>query len=73
MQEYAARTHQDGLPVRASDYQTATIDPAAIPIRVEKWLVDGRVSYEVAGIGWGDRARLTNCKSASIPRSRTHP
>jgi DMSO/TMAO reductase YedYZ molybdopterin-dependent catalytic subunit len=53
MQEYAARTHQRGTPARASDYQPATIDPAAMPVRIEKWLVDGRVKYKVIGIVWG--------------------
>jgi len=36
MQEYATRTHQRGMPERASDYQPASIDPAAMPIRVEQ-------------------------------------
>jgi DMSO/TMAO reductase YedYZ molybdopterin-dependent catalytic subunit len=53
MQEYAARTHQRGLPARTSDYQPATIDPAAMPVRIENWLMDGKVQYQVAGIVWG--------------------
>jgi DMSO/TMAO reductase YedYZ molybdopterin-dependent catalytic subunit len=53
MQEYAARTHQRGMPARASDYQPATIDPAAMPVRIEKWLVNGKVKFKVVGIVWG--------------------
>jgi DMSO/TMAO reductase YedYZ molybdopterin-dependent catalytic subunit len=56
MQEYANRTHQNGVPVLASEYEPATIDPAAVPIRVEKWIVDGRVKYRIVGIVWGGSA-----------------
>ena len=37
----------------AKDYRPATIDQAAMPIRVEKWLVAGRIKYRVVGILWG--------------------
>jgi DMSO/TMAO reductase YedYZ molybdopterin-dependent catalytic subunit len=53
MREYAARTMQHGMPERAADYEPATIDPAAMPVRIEKWQTDGSVSYRVAGIVWG--------------------
>ena len=53
MQEFAARTHQQGIPKLARDYRPATIDQAAMPIRVEKWFVDGRIKYRVVGILWG--------------------
>ena len=53
MQEFAARTHQQGVPKLAKDYRPATIDQAAMPIRVEKWLVEGRIRYRVVGILWG--------------------
>jgi len=53
MQEFAARTHQQGVPKLAGDYRPATIDQAAMPIRVEKWFVDGRIRYRVVGILWG--------------------
>jgi DMSO/TMAO reductase YedYZ molybdopterin-dependent catalytic subunit len=56
MQEYAARTHQRGMPERARDYEPATIDPAAMPVRIEKWLVRGTVQYKVVGIVWGGKA-----------------
>src|SRR5258708_38345155 len=42
MQEFAARTDQQGVPKLARDYRPAIIDQAAMPIRVEKWLVNGR-------------------------------
>lgn len=53
MQEYAARTHQTGVPRLAREYRPASIDQAAMPIRVEKWLVGGRIKYRVVGILWG--------------------
>jgi len=53
MQEFAARTHQQGVPKLAKDYLPAMIDQAAMPIRVEKWFVDGRIKYRVVGILWG--------------------
>ena len=42
MQEFAERTHQvgpGGAPTRARDFQPATMDLAAMPIRVEHWQV----------------------------------
>jgi DMSO/TMAO reductase YedYZ molybdopterin-dependent catalytic subunit len=53
MQEFAARTHQQGVPKLAKDYRPATIDQAAMPIRVEKWIVGGKIKYRVVGILWG--------------------
>jgi DMSO/TMAO reductase YedYZ molybdopterin-dependent catalytic subunit len=53
MQEFAGRTHQQGKPRLARDFRPATIDQAAMPVRVEKWLVDGKIKYRVAGILWG--------------------
>jgi DMSO/TMAO reductase YedYZ molybdopterin-dependent catalytic subunit len=72
MREYAGRTHQhpvgphDVLLIRAGrrpegpplakDFQPATIDPAALPVRVEKLGAgDGGISYRVVGIVWGGR------------------
>jgi hypothetical protein len=59
MQEYATRTHQGGVPALAREYSPAVIDPAAMPVRVEKWRVGGKIEYRVIGIAWG----------ASRPRS----
>ena len=73
MREYAGRTHQDrGGPrddflVRtgrrpegprlARDFQPATIDSAALPVRVEKLGADGgNALYQIVGILWGGRA-----------------
>jgi DMSO/TMAO reductase YedYZ molybdopterin-dependent catalytic subunit len=53
MQEFAQRTHQQGSPKLARDYQPATIDSAAMPVRIEKWRVDGKIRYRVIGILWG--------------------
>lgn len=53
MQEYATRTLQLGVPRLAKDYQPATIDQAAMPIRIEKWLVGGKIKYRILGILWG--------------------
>lgn len=53
MREFAARTHQAGMPARAGDFAPATIDTAAMPIRVETWIADGRIVYRVVGIVWG--------------------
>jgi len=53
MQEYAARTLQKGTPRLAKDFLPAVIDQAAMPIRVEKWLVEEKIRYRVTGIAWG--------------------
>ena len=76
MWEYAGRTHQDAFrssafgatrafersfqPLLARDFKPASIDLAAVPVRVEKWLVEGERVYQVAGILWGgDRLTKT--------------
>lgn len=53
MQEFAVRTHQDGVPKRAGEYRPALIQQGALPIRVEKWSVEGHIQYRVLGILWG--------------------
>ena len=53
MQEFAGRTHQNGVPVLARDYEAPAIDTAAMPIRVEQRRVDGRLEYRVVGIVLG--------------------
>ena len=69
MQEFGSRTmqpvHMDetnpqpqGLPpTLARDYRPATIDQAAIPVRVEAWKLNGTVAYRVIGITWGGPKR----------------
>jgi DMSO/TMAO reductase YedYZ molybdopterin-dependent catalytic subunit len=39
--------------LRARDFHPAAIDTAAMPVRVEKWRVDGRLEYRITGIIWG--------------------
>jgi len=53
MQEFAGRTQQQGVPKVAREYKPAIIEQAAMPLRVEKWLIDGKIVYRVAGILWG--------------------
>lgn len=53
MWEYAGRTLQSGVPSLARDYRPATVGPAAMPVRAEKWRIDGKIQYHIAGIRWG--------------------
>jgi DMSO/TMAO reductase YedYZ molybdopterin-dependent catalytic subunit len=53
MQEYAARTMQNGVPQLAREYKPAMIEQAAMPIRIEKWVVAEKIRYRVVGIVWG--------------------
>jgi DMSO/TMAO reductase YedYZ molybdopterin-dependent catalytic subunit len=53
MLEYATRTHQGGTLNVALDFEPALIDLAAMPVRIEKWRIDGRLRYQVIGILWG--------------------
>jgi DMSO/TMAO reductase YedYZ molybdopterin-dependent catalytic subunit len=53
MREFAARTHQDAGARLAREFMPAVIDTAAMPIRVEKWIVSGRIEYRITGIIWG--------------------
>jgi len=59
MREFADRTHQSGIPALARDFQPATIDLAAMPVRVEKWSIEGQIEYRVVGILWGGTRRIT--------------
>lgn len=71
MQEFASRTHQDGVPALARDYRPPRMDQAAMPVRIEKWEVEGRIRYRVLGVLWGG-ARPTDAllffDGASDPR-----
>jgi DMSO/TMAO reductase YedYZ molybdopterin-dependent catalytic subunit len=53
MREFASRTMQQGVPELVKDYRPAFIEQAAMPIRVEKWVVDRKIKYRVQGIAWG--------------------
>lgn len=73
MKEFAGRTHQEPVgpndrllirsgrrpegPPLARDFQPAVVDPAALPVRVEKLGAgEGRISYRIVGILWGGPA-----------------
>jgi DMSO/TMAO reductase YedYZ molybdopterin-dependent catalytic subunit len=80
MQEFAARTHQPfdsrqvesslraGTPLLAREFIPAVIDTAAMPVRVEQWLVDGRITYRITGIIWGG-SKPTNALSIRFKTS----
>jgi len=55
MQEYAFRTHQQGVPKLAGEFAPAQVDASAMPVRVEKWSVNSRAIYHVVGIVWGGK------------------
>src|SRR5262249_31474879 len=56
MKEFASRTHQDGVPALARDYLAASMDQAAMPVRVERWRVASGVLYRIVGVMWGGYA-----------------
>jgi DMSO/TMAO reductase YedYZ molybdopterin-dependent catalytic subunit len=60
MAEFAARTHQDGRPQRARDYEAPAIDLAATPVRVERRRLNGALHYRVVGIVWGGRRPVSS-------------
>lgn len=72
MREFSTRTGQVTHPVRgfyhpmgpemARDYRPATIDQAAIPVRVELWKLDGKMAYRIVGITWGGPHRSEKLK-----------
>ncbi len=53
MREFATRTFQSGQPGLAREYKPASLDLAAMPIRIEQWRRDGRVAYRIVGVVWG--------------------
>ena len=62
MLEFSARTHQDPRARLAREFAPASIDTAAMPVRVEKWVVNSRPEYRITGIIWGG-ATPTNALS----------
>ena len=44
---------QTGTPSLAREYQPAIVDRAAMPTRIEKWLIGGKIRYRITGIEWG--------------------
>jgi DMSO/TMAO reductase YedYZ molybdopterin-dependent catalytic subunit len=73
MQEYAGRTMQTGVPSLARDYQPAIVDIAAMPTRIEKWLVGGKVRYYVTGIQWGSLAPSQGMEVRFDPAEKSVP
>ena len=53
MREFARRTHQQGAPKLARDFIPATMDQTGMPIRIERWQVEGSLQYRVFGLLWG--------------------
>lgn len=53
MREFARRTLQLGVPELARDYLPARIDPAALPVRVERRNGGAGREFRVVGIVWG--------------------
>lgn len=62
MQEFAARTHQDGVPALARDYIFANMDPAALPVRIEVWRIGRKRVFRVIGILWGGPDEVTDLR-----------
>jgi DMSO/TMAO reductase YedYZ molybdopterin-dependent catalytic subunit len=73
MREYAGRTMQTGVPSLARDYQPAIVDIAAMPTRIEKWLVGGKIRYRVTGIQWGGSAPSRGLEIRFDPREEFVP
>jgi DMSO/TMAO reductase YedYZ molybdopterin-dependent catalytic subunit len=73
MQEYAGRTMQMGVPELARDYRPASVDIAAMPTRIEKWLVGGKIRYYVTGIQWGSLAPSQGMEVRFDPGDKSVP
>jgi DMSO/TMAO reductase YedYZ molybdopterin-dependent catalytic subunit len=73
MREYASRTMQTGVPVLAKDYRPALIDLAAMPIRIEKWFVHGKIRFRVAGIQWGGTSPIEDLEIRFNPEESYEP
>jgi DMSO/TMAO reductase YedYZ molybdopterin-dependent catalytic subunit len=53
MREFASRTHQRKTPQLARDFRAATTFVTAMPVRVERWEVDGQPILRIVGVLWG--------------------
>ncbi len=73
MQEYAGRTRQKGIPHLAKDFAAASIDFAAMPVRVEKWTVGDKLQYRVVGISWGGTRPAAKLKIRFNPEEEFVP
>jgi DMSO/TMAO reductase YedYZ molybdopterin-dependent catalytic subunit len=68
MQEFASRTHQTGIPALARDYRPASMDQAAMPVRVERWRTADGERYRIVGVMWGGY-RLTDALALQLGAS----
>jgi len=73
MQEYAVRTLQSGRPQIARDYDPATVDPAALPVRIEKWIVAVKIRYRIVGIAWGGSQPIKTLQIRFNPLEKFQP
>jgi hypothetical protein len=71
--EFASRTHQNGTPALARDYIPATLDQAAMPVRVEKWQLDGELVYRIVGILWGGYQLISDGLTISFDGGEPEP
>jgi DMSO/TMAO reductase YedYZ molybdopterin-dependent catalytic subunit len=81
MLEFSHRTFQDVQPrlpgeihprgpAHARDYRPATIDQSVLPLRVEQWILGGKIAYRVVGITWGGPNRTDKLKIRFRPQGR---
>jgi hypothetical protein len=59
-------------PKWARDYRPASIDQAALPVRVEQWKLGEKLVYRVVGITWGGPNRTDQLK-IRFRRGRREP
>jgi DMSO/TMAO reductase YedYZ molybdopterin-dependent catalytic subunit len=53
MIEFATRTHQTAAHELAADYVPGIMQQAAMPVRIEKWMLGEEIVYKIVGIMWG--------------------
>ncbi|HEX4955183.1 MAG TPA: molybdopterin-dependent oxidoreductase [Thermoanaerobaculia bacterium] len=53
MREFTAQTFQNGVPRRAERYYPPRIEPAALPVRVERWRSREGFTFRIVGVAWG--------------------
>lgn len=73
MREYADRTRQAGRPRLAKDYAPAVIDPAALPVRIERWRWRGYYYYRICGVAWGGAAPVESVLIRLDPKAPFEP
>lgn len=69
MREYAGRTLQPGVPSLARDFAPATVDAAAMPIRIEMWAGPEGLFYRIVGIVWGGDRPAGGLRIRIAPKS----